>query len=79
MMPLGGMAPQAQRQLAAWQAIADEWAYVYTDRTWRCIPCGKGIALAEDESGRLYHYTQEQFTALIVLHLRNHHADLDPN
>jgi hypothetical protein len=80
----------AERQLAAWQAIAADWPVSHDaqhgrdtamsahNRAWRCGDCQKGVALAYDDSGRRYQYTDEQWLALIVLHLRNHHPDLDP-
>lgn len=75
----------AERQLAAWQAIAETWP---TSIDWnddglrsvrRCDACGKGIMLSTDQAGALYMYTDEQWLALVVLHLRNHHAGLDPD
>jgi len=75
----------AERQLAAWQQIAKGWlvddAMPADDGQLvdRCRACGKGIALAADAYGNLYRYHRDEYLALIVLHLRNHHADLDPN
>jgi hypothetical protein len=86
----------AERQLAAWQRIAENWpvshdaqhpvtepdpdADVYgRDRSYRCGACEGGIALAVDGAGKRYLYTETQWMALVVLHLRNHHADLDPD
>jgi len=80
MMPLGDMAPQAKRQLAAWEAIAKDWQLTY-DRTtvMRCPDCGRGVYLVTDKDGNPYKYIPSAILALVVLHLRNHHADLDPN
>jgi len=79
MMPLGELAPLAVRQLAAWEAIAAGWPVSLSGETWRCGDCTGPVALAVDGAKRTYQYTREQFLALTVLHLRNHHADLDPN
>jgi hypothetical protein len=82
---------QATSQLAAWEALAEDWpvshdaqydqssAISHRDRSYRCGDCGKGIALALDDQGKRYLYTDQQWRALVVLHLRNHHADLDPD
>ena len=79
---------QAVDQLAAWEEIARGWLVSHDaqhndalrrDRTYRCVECGKGVALALDSKGATYQYTQEQWLALVVLHLRNHHGDLDPD
>ena len=80
-----GLAPIAQQQLAGWQAIADGWPVsrdagtpAHRD-TWRCGDCGKFIAPAQDIAKREYRYSEDEFRAFIVLHLRNSHPDLDPN
>ena len=74
------LAPQALMQLAAWEAIATGWEWRLSDdgRVALC-ECGRGIALICDEQRNLYRYSDAQWLALTVLHLRNHHADLDPN
>jgi hypothetical protein len=81
----------ARNQLAAWEAIAQDWPVShdaqaggdYTsghrDQSYRCGDCGKGVALAFDSQGRRYAYTDAQWLALVVLHLRNHHPGLDPD
>lgn len=79
----------AERQLAAWERLAEDWPVSHDsqyggpsfpgDRAYRCGDCGKGIALAFDDHGHRYLYTETQWMALMVLHLRNHHADLDPD
>lgn len=69
----------AERQLAAWQRIAETWPVHLEKPVWRCNACGKGIALSHDTYGHGYHYGIDQWLALIVLHLRNHHPDLDPD
>jgi hypothetical protein len=74
-----GLAALAVAQLAAWEQIAATWPVSLSGETWRCGDCGGPVALALDAAKRTYQYTGEQFRALVVLHLRNHHADLDPN
>lgn len=70
----------AAAYLAAWMRIAANWpAKVDSEGVRRCTECGKGIMLVTDTSGRPYCYTPDQVDALTVLHLRSHHADLDPN
>jgi hypothetical protein len=78
----------AVNQLAAWEALAEDWPVSHDsqyidqhgkDRSYRCGDCGKGVALAFDDNGARYLYTDAQWRALVVLHLRNHHADLDPD
>lgn len=73
------LAPLALRQLSAWEQIADTWETWLDADVQRCGPCGKGLYLALDASGNWFRYTHEQILALTVLHLRNHHADLDPD
>lgn len=69
------------RQLAAWTDLAFGWPCQDSGdgRVKLCKECGRGIYLLTDEQGKAYEYTLEQVLALAVLHLRNHHADLDPN
>jgi hypothetical protein len=79
----------AEQQLAAWVSLAEDWPVSHDaqhsgpsfpgDRSYRCADCQKGIALAFDDQGKRYLYTETQWMALVVLHLRNHHADLDPD
>ena len=85
------MATLAEMQLHAWQELARNWpvshdaqfsdaqAISRRDRAYRCGVCGAGVALAYDLADRRYTYTAEQWLALVVLHLRNHHANLDPD
>lgn len=75
---LGGA---ARRQLAAWERIAENWEIYRASgsRVIRCAACFKGVMLFADESGRRYRYTPDEELAHIVLHLRNHHQDLDPD
>lgn len=73
------MSTLAERQLAAWERLAEDWPVSVSDRAHRCGDCGKGIALSTDEQGHRYLYTETQWMAMVVLHLRNHHADLDPD
>ena len=78
-MPGSGLAPLAARQLAAWEHIAEQWKVSREQDVWRCVECCSGVALADDRQGKQYQYTQEQWLALIVLHLRSKHPDLDPD
>lgn len=55
------------------------WGVHYDRRSMCCDECGKGVWLATDIHGKLYHYTEDDRIAHIVLHLRNHHPDLDPD
>ena len=55
------------------------WTLRLDGPVWRCADCGKGVYLDRDELGRTYTWTAEQKTAQVVLHLRNHHPDLDPD
>ena len=74
------MSTLAERQLAAWEAIAEGWPLpIDPDGVGRCGRCGKGVLLWTDDQARPYRYTHEQVLALTVLHLRNHHVDLDPD
>ena len=81
MLGPGGIAPLAAAQLAAWQQIAERWPLTLSagGRTRLCQSCGKGVYLETDEHGVPYRYTPAERTAHIVLHLRAHHADLDPD
>jgi hypothetical protein len=73
------LAPLAQSQLAAWEKLAADWpAAIDGEGVHRCGKCGKGILLWTDSYARLFRYTHEQVLALIVLHLRNFHAELGP-
>lgn len=69
----------AETQLAAWRRIADTWPYWVIDGVRRCEKCGTGIMLEIDSSGRKFAYSADEIAALTVLHLRNHHPDLDPD
>ena len=67
-------------QLAAWQEIAETWPVALDeDGIGRCSACGKGVILWLDPNGHPFLYTHEQVMAQTVLHLRNHHPDLDPD
>lgn len=68
----------AAHQLAAWMQLAADWPSEVAEGVRRCTGCGKGIMLLTDSGGRLFLYTEAEKNALTVLHLRNHHADLDP-
>jgi len=79
-----GIAPLALRQLAAWEDLAGRWPLELDSGehpwVWRCARCpsGKGVLLATDPQGARYRWTGRQRIQMITLHLRNHHADLDP-
>lgn len=73
------MSTLAERQLAAWQAVAAGWGWRLDGQCARCTACGKSIALVYDGQDRPYVYTDDQWLALTVLHLRNFHPDLDPD
>ena len=72
-------------QLAAWEKLAEDWPVneYRGDGTGqivgRCGECDLGIMLATDGDGKRYVYTHDQWMALVVLHLRNHHSALDPD
>ena len=81
------MSTLAERQLAAWEQLAGQAVTAEVPVViLRCeepmltgFPCGKSIALLTDNYGRRHHYTDTDKLALVVLHLRNHHAHLDPD
>jgi hypothetical protein len=86
MMPLGHVAPAALRQLAAWEALAADWAtYQMADGenpmifVERCGSCHIGIRRVTDEAGRAYAYQDGDRLALLVAHLRQAHQGLDPD
>jgi hypothetical protein len=79
MFPSGGIAPLAQQQLAAWEAIARYWPTVDDGSHERCGNCGQSIRALADNCGRPYQYIPEQRLALTVAHLRQAHAELDPD
>lgn len=72
--------PLAVRQLRAWEEIAETWEVEYpeNDQHMRCRDCGLAIAKIFDDQGAPYCYSEEDYLALTVGHLRNHHPDLDP-
>jgi hypothetical protein len=81
------MSTLAERQLAAWEQLAERAETAESqviillcqERMATGFTCGKSIAVLTDNYGRRHHDTHEDMTALIVLHLRNHHAHLDPD
>ena len=73
------MSTLAERQLAAWQEIAAHWPLRITTDVCECVQCGKGVYLIRDTRGLPFRWTYDQRLAQTVLHLRNHHADLDPD
>ena len=54
---------------------------MFTDGTGRtgAATAGKVSRWLLTARGKRYLYTETQWMALVVLHLRNHHADLDPD
>ena len=89
MFPLRCLAPVAERQLAAWEAIARDWPLYEDGDCERCASCHQNViavtdVLAPVEEGTsrrpaAYAYTDEQRLALVVAHLRQAHMDLDPD
>jgi len=83
------MSHVALSQLAAWQEIAAAWPLVSAGRevvpggpviqVAECDRCGRGVLLQTDQAGREYSYTQAEWLAYVVLHLRTCHQDLDPD
>ncbi len=74
------IAPVAAGQLAAWEKIAEDWPLAVDEEgVARCKACGQGVILWLDEHHRPYRYTRDEVMALTVLHLRNHHPELDPD
>lgn len=73
------MHPVAERQLAAWEALAEDWETQEDLPVLRCAVCQRGILMLRDPMGGVYRYTHEQVLALKVLHLRNFHPGQDPN
>ena len=74
-----GLAPLAAAQLAAWEQLATGWECREEADVLRCADCDAGIMLLWDDAGRPYQWTGGQTVAMIVLHLRARHADLDPD
>lgn len=74
-----GLAPLALRQLEAWQTVAQAWETGFDRGCLRCVSCGQSIARMSDASGVAYHYDNDQLLALVVLHLRECHKELDPD
>lgn len=74
------MSTLAEQQLAAWTELAEGWKGKDDHTTvHRCADCGLGIYLLTGVDGKTYRYTHDQILSLTVLHLRNFHADLDPD
>lgn len=82
MLGPSGLAPLALRQLAAWQEIASAWPRELAERDGQqittCGKCGQGLWLLTDTHGSTYRYRPEQEQAMIVLHLRARHAEMEP-
>jgi hypothetical protein len=79
MFPPGELNPLALRQLQAWQDIARGWQLVQSGRHLRCPACNQSVVMLLDTAGRQYVYTDEQKLTLTVAHLRQAHAELDPD
>ena len=77
--PSGGIAPIAQAQLAAWQALAADWATYPDGPCRRCASCGQAVYRIKDDHGSAYQYRDGEILALAVAHLRQAHPDLDPD
>ncbi len=75
----GRLAPLALGQLAAWQQIAATWPLRIGDGHLRCAPCLGPVLAVFDANSTPYVLTPQQVTDATVLHLRNHHEDLDPD
>lgn len=79
------LAPAAERQLAAWQELARDWATLRVLDVdcgiWvvRCASCFGGIYRATDRHGHEYRYSDAEIGALVVDHLRRSHPGLDPD
>lgn len=69
----------AAGQLAAWEKLADGWDMQIDGEVLRCGECDKGVLLLSDPHGVSFTWDHAQRLALIVLHLRNFHPDLDPD
>ena len=69
----------ADRQLAAWQALAEDWETYADGRVRRCTACSASVYLITDAAGRPFQYGPDGLLALTVLHLRACHADMDPD
>lgn len=80
MLGPGGIAPLAQRQLAAWQQLAAGWRLQLNERfSLRCDDCGALVVLLTDALDHSYRVTPQQITDATVMHLRRCHEDLDPD
>ena len=81
MFPLGHLAPLAVRQLAAWEDIARGWPSRpdADGKCQRCQACGVALYRLADDAGRPYRYGPGQVLAQTVAHLRQAHAELDPD
>jgi hypothetical protein len=79
--------PVAAGPLAAWEDLARGWATfrVYDvdpgAQAWnlRCASCLGGICRLTDPHGKPYPYSDADMLALVVIHLRQSHMDLDPD
>jgi hypothetical protein len=77
--------PIAAGPLAAWEDLARDWAtFKVFDvdagaYNMRCASCLGGIYRVTDPHGKPYPYTDADRLALVVIHLRQSHMDLDPD
>jgi hypothetical protein len=75
----------AAGQLAAWEDLARSWStfqeYDVDAAAWnaRCASCFGGIYRVTDRHGRAYPYSEADKLVLVVTHLRQCHASLDPD
>lgn len=79
--PQHGLAPVAQRQLAAWQAIAQTWPLTLDAQEGhlRCAHCQQSVARLADDQGRPYSYRPAEWLGMLVAHMRQAHPGADPD
>jgi hypothetical protein len=73
-----GIAPLAQRQLAAWQAIAAKWTIAKRDDQMACGKCDGAVMALADQHGTGYRISSDVILAAVVMHLRACHAEVEP-
>jgi hypothetical protein len=82
-----GIAPLAQRQLAAWQQLAADWPLLVERRTEAsglkvlhhvCAECFSSVFALQDQAGQSFRVTPQHVLDATVMHLRARHADLEP-
>ena len=80
MTPVSACASGSEGIARAWQQIAADWQSRDALQTIRvCNDCSKGIYLVTDQTGIPYVYEPDEILAMTVLHLRNHHIELNPD